>query len=483
MHQTPFHCRILPILILLAATALPAGAQEHTPQENAPPKPAAREILPIIVPGQDQNDQQPQDPVTPDTSALTGAENFTLGAPEMRHSYWVPGFSIQNSAQSSQNGANNWIWASYLLGTLSARLASRHSELALNYSGGGSVSNSSTLPNSYYHELSFSQTFTWNRWKLVFLDQFSYLPQSSFGFGGVSGISTPGVGGSLGAAFPGLQNNYSPGQNLFSANVLRVNNSVVTEVDYSFTPRSSITVSGSYGILDFLQGNNLLGNNINTNDEIASLGYNYDMTRRDTIGVLYRFTGYQYVGTPQRLKDHTISLAYGRKITGRLALQVFGGPDVTMFSVPIGGVSERNSFSGSASLTYGLPRGSVSIKYSHGVSGGSGVLVGSNLDRVDTQFSRWLAGRWDTNVAVGFARNGALSSSLTGTSTPALLSLFVSAGLNRQLGNTTSFSLSYMFGHQNSSQAVCPTGGCGSNYMQHQIWVGFRWRARPMVIR
>ena len=43
-----------------------------------------------------------------------------------------------------------------------------------------------------------SQTFQWNRWAVQILDQFSYLPQSDFGFGGGTNLGFPGVGGSIG---------------------------------------------------------------------------------------------------------------------------------------------------------------------------------------------------------------------------------------------------------------------------------------------
>jgi len=491
MRQTNLHHRISVILILLTAAAFPAAAQDQPQQpqqqqqdnNSAPPKPAAREILPLISNGQDQNDQS-QDAMTPDTTPLTGAQSFTLGTPNVRHSYWLPGFSAQNTAQSGQSGSgsNGWVWSTYLLGTLSARVATKHSELRLNYSGGGSLTNSSTLGDSYYHGLSFSQTFNLNRWQLLFMDSFSYSPQSNFGFGGGSGISTPGVGGSLGATFPGLQNSYDSGQSLFSAYGPRVNNSFVTQVDYDLTPRSSLTMAGSYGLLHFINGNNLLGTNIDTRNAIGSLGYNYAITSRDTIGALYRFTEYQYVGTPETINVHTINAAYGKRITGRLEFQLFGGPDVTTFSVPIGGVSQHTSFSGSASLTYALERGQIALKYSHGVSGGSGAMIGSSRDAVDSQYSTRLFGRWGTNFGLGYARNGSVTGSTTAVSS-ALQSLFVSAGLNHELSHTMNFNLSYMFGYQNASQSACPSGGCGSNYTQHQIWMGFRWRARPMVIR
>jgi len=41
-------------------------------------------------------------------------------------------------------------------------------------------------------------------------------------------------------------------------------------------------------------------------------------------------------------------LAYGRKITGRIALQLFAGPEVTTFRVPLSGATHKISGSGGA---------------------------------------------------------------------------------------------------------------------------------------
>src|SRR5260370_38307932 len=76
-----------------------AAAQE----DSAKPKPAARVYPPLVAGSGDQdmdNDKQSPDNLTPDTRPLTGVQTPTLGSPELRHSYWMPGFQYSNLVRS-----------------------------------------------------------------------------------------------------------------------------------------------------------------------------------------------------------------------------------------------------------------------------------------------------------------------------------------------------------------------------------------------
>jgi hypothetical protein len=212
------------------------------------PKPALREYPPLIEGRDDQNPvQEPGTDLQPDNRPLTGAQETTLGTQEMRHSYWVPGFQYANQIRSSSftnPGVTNWNSTSYLTGNLSVLDTWSRAQLALNYSGGGDFSTDGTQGNNYFHQFAMTQSFNWQRWQLQFIDQFSYLPASQFGFGGASGLSIPGVGGSIAPAVPGLQNNYVPNQSIFSATGPRYSNSFVTQLVYLISPRSSINAAG-----------------------------------------------------------------------------------------------------------------------------------------------------------------------------------------------------------------------------------------------
>lgn len=478
-----YKIRSLGLAILLAA-AIPLRAQE----DNSPPKPPAHSYFPLFTDAgnQDQDMQSQQSALNPDENSLTGAQQLTLGSAQLEHSYWVPGFQFQNSFQSNgpSSGAQsggNWLSMSYILGTLSLLESWRHATLALNYSGGGALSSSSAVPNSHYHQFGLTQAFHWQRWQLQFFDQLSFLPANPFGFGGVSNISTPGVGATLGGNQPGLQPNYVPTQSIYTSFGSRLSNGFVTQIDYSLTRRSSLTAVGSIGILHFLDGNS-----IDTNDAIFSLGYNYQLTARNTFGLFYRFSGYRYVGISQGYNDHAAQLTFGRKVTGRLALQLFGGPEVTEFRQPIGTATQRVAFSGGATLKYAFKRAELSGSYMRGLSGGSGVLIGSSQDLVQTGLAFQPFRRWQGNLGMGYAHNGQILGNSILTISNAFNSIYASGGLNRSLSPAAQFSVNYTYQHQNTSQSLCPLGSCGSSFGPsfdvHQIWIGFNWRARPFVL-
>jgi hypothetical protein len=252
---------------------------------------------------------------------------------------------------------------------------------------------------------------------------------------------------------------------------------VVTQLVYALSPRSSITTSGSYGLLRFVKAGN-----IDSLDAIGSLGYNYALTKEDTLGLVYRFTRYEYSGNPQAIDDHAFNVAYGHKVAGHVALQLFGGPEITAFAIPIANTSNRISASGGATLTYALPRGGFSLTYNHGVSNGSGVLIGSSSDQVSTSAHHLVGRLWQANVDFGYAKNRALAQNLAQNS-QSFNSYFAGAGLNRPLGRNATFSLSYTAYLQGISQAVCSPGACSSSTTQHQISLGFTWRTRPHVLR
>jgi len=472
--------RLATSLFSLAAALVWTFFFGWTPVHAQEPKPPVQEYPPLIEGRGDQdNSQQPISALHPDDRPLTGAQETSLGTQEMKHSYWVPGFQYSNlirTTPSSMPGVTDWNSASYMTGNISLLDAWSHAQLSMNYSGGGSFSTDSAQSNGYFHQFGMTQTFDWRRWQLQFIDQFSYLPDTQFGFGGATNLSLPGVGGSLAPPVPGLQNNYVPNQSIFASIGPRYSNSFVTQVDYKLSQRASITAAGSYGLMRFVDTGN-----INSDEVIGNLGFNYTLTKKDTLGVLYRFTGYQYSGNPQRIDDHVVNLAYGRKVTGRLALQLFGGPDLTIFKIPIANTTNRLSGSGGATLTYAMSRGGLSLGYNHGISNGGGVLVGSNTDQISGSMNRGLGRVWAGSINFGYAKNRNVAQVQTQNS-QSFDSYFAGGGLNRPLGRNATFSLGYTAYIQSTTQTICAPGTCSTSSVQHQISLAFTWHMRPYVL-
>ncbi len=461
-------------LVGLACTAFSAsGAYAQDQQEeNGKPKPAAH--APLI----DANEQEATtDPnaLTPDTSPLTGIQSPGLGSVEFRHSYWVPGVQVATTVQSNGSGGN-WFDTTYLAGNLSLNEAWAHSHLALNYSGGGYFS-TDNQGNGNYQQLALVQSFDWRRWQLQFFDDFSYLPVSQFGFGGLSGIGTPGIGGSLSPVSPLLGGVYLPNQTILAANGPRYSNTFAVQANFAVSPRASITLIGSYGLLRFTNPGN-----IDNDDVIGSIGYNYALTKRDTLGVLYRFTAYHFTGLSQAIGDHAFNLAYGRKVTGRLGLSLFAGPEIVTFRVPIGTETQQTALSLGASLTYGFERGSVTLGYNHGTNGGSGILAGATGDNINANATRQITRVWSARANFGYGREHAFAS--VGASVPSYNSYYLGAGLDRPIGRNSLLSFGYTAYIVNANQAGCGIIACtAGTYTQHQIAVGYQWHTRPLVIR
>lgn len=454
--------------------------QEPPPLDQTEPKPAARSPFPVIDPNE-QNDQN-QD-LQADYTPLTGLQTGSLGSPRLRHSYWLAGLQFGSTVQSAPingSGSSGWYSDNYFLGNVSLLKASSRSQLALNYSGGGFVSsnngsqNSSDSSGGGYQQLALQETVQTQRWLLQAMDLFSYQPQSGFGFGIGTNLGVPGVGGSLGSSVPGMNGIAIPNQSIYATIGPMYINAAVLQATYSISRRSSVTFAGSYGILRFVDPGNVDQDSI-----VGSIGYNYTLTHNDTIGVVYLFTAYHYQGQPQAFGNHSVALAYGRKITGRLLLQLTGGPQISTYRIPIGTSSRELGFYANADLTYATHRGSMSAIYAHGLSGGSGVLVGSNLDQVTFTASRNLSRVWTGNVNLGFSHNSPLNGSAQ-PAAPSYNTWFAGAGVNRSLGRYVYLGVSYAA--YISKSGLSAGGPSNTTYTTNTINVSLQWRTRPFVL-
>jgi hypothetical protein len=464
----------LAALAMLAVSSVCAYAQDSSQE----PKPAGHGMPPL----EDQSQQNTPPATQPDDRPLTGIQQTTAGSPEMPHSYWVPGFQITQLFESNPPGnatANLWTSVTYLAGNLSLLNATPHSTLSLNYTGGGSISNASSSAhlNGSFQELAASDLFRWNRWKFTLLDQFSYLPTTSFGFGGVTGIGAPGVSGSLGGPQVGISGGGAAGQTIFSGFGPQYSNSAGAQTEYLLTHRSSINFGGVYTLLRFTESGNVESNTYTFNG-----GYNYQMTKFDTLGVLYRFTAFRFIGNPQEFNDHVAQVAYGRKITGRLALQLSAGPEYSTFLIPVGTRTSQLTWSTNAGLDYLFERGDIGLSYAHGLNGGSGILVGSQADTITAHGSRQLGRNWSGLASFGYARNRSLTNSTVITTSQNYNSYYITAGLGRQIGRDAKLTLGYTAQIQNSNLAFCTTVNCSTTYSQNQVSIGFQWHTRPFVL-
>jgi hypothetical protein len=392
----------------------------------------------------------------------------------------VPGIEYGNIAMSnSLSPASNigWNTTSFVTGDVSLLEAWGHSLLSANYSGGGFFSTDPTQGDGQYHQLSTAYEIDKRRWQVLLVDQFSYLPQTAFGFGGPSGLAFPGAMGALAVPLPGLEAAYLPSQTVLTAIGPRYSNASAMQVTYALSPRSSLTLAGVYGTLRFTDPGN-----VDSDSELLNLGYNCALSRKDSVGLIYRFAAYHFPGSAQAVGNHVAQIVYGKKVTGRVALKLAGGPEVITFRVPVGGSTQKITGSGSAALTYAFVRSSFGLGYSHDVSGGSGVFTGSTIDQANASFNRKLTPVWAGSVSFGYAKTSPIVSP-TRVISPVYDAWLAGAGLNRPLGRTAFLSLAYQAQIQNSNVALCGNPRCGTSRTANQIFLTFQWNTRPLVLR
>jgi hypothetical protein len=481
------HIRALVVVVFSLTAAAVAGwaqepqepppNQEPGPDQNAP-KPAGRGF-----PGLDDQDNQNNDQWQPDNTPATGLENPTLGSQTLQHSYWVPGaqYGLMMMSNAFGSNASGWSETNYISGNVSLLQQWSHSTLALNYSGGGVITNEPGIGgNGAFQQLAASQTFHFRRWLWQWSDQFSYLPESQFGFGAGTGLAEPGVGGSLGPSIPG--SSFAPNQSIISAVGPRYSNSFVVQGTYAFSPRQSVTIAGLDGVLHFTETNNADSQNY-----VGSVGYNYLLTKEDSIGMSFRFDSFHFPGQAEAYGDEAFNVAYQKKITARLALQASAGPDFIHYRVPIGTSSNQSSWDANASLTYGVKHGNLGVSYFHGLSSGGGILIGSQVDQVTFTGSRQISRLWSANANFGYSRNRPLNSADVLTlGFENYDSYFVGGGFSRPVGRYASIAVSYNAYIERASGPLCTGVGCvaGSspNSTQNSVTLYVNWHMRPFVI-
>jgi hypothetical protein len=487
-YKSIFAAVLMPLVLLVVARPLRAQDEPQAPIEDKP-KPAGTSVpIPAMDAGDDQN-SEPNNTLRPDNTPVTGIQDATLGSPETRHSYWVPGVQWFGSIQSNsynQTPNSGWLMNNYFLGNLSLLKVWSRSQLALNYSGGGFLSTDSIQGNGWYQSLALSQTFERNRWVVQILDLFTYSPTSTFGFGG--GVGGTGVGGSLGSTIPPINGAYVPNQSSYGAVGPRYSNVTALQLTYATSPRGSITASGSYGFLRFVDPGGL-----NDNSTTATVGYNYALTHEQSIGAFYRFSGYHYPGQPQAFGNQSqaygnqsFNIAYSRKLTGLMALRLYAGPSITSSRVSAGSQSSQIGANAGVSFTYAVKDGGLSGSYVHVLGGGSGVFTAGNLDEVSLDATHKLSRVWTGWVGFGYAHNSSAVNSTAASSGASYTSWFVNGGVGRPLSESTRFMIGYYATKGGYGQSGCAGSSCSasqnSNTFTNYVTINLQWHARPFVL-
>ena len=476
-----------------------AWAQQQEPDQSAQPsQPIPAYHSPLASAADNAEDETNADSqrMLPDTTALTGVQDLSLGVPPLTHSYWQPHVDLSSTVDSNPltgqvtgqmvgQGQTGWTTFTSVFGGVDLHQNSGNSKLMLSYVGGGSFSNDGSVSNGITQGLNFSEQLSYRRYVLSFFDQFLYGPETAFGAAGIpNGPTLPG-GGTL-----GFGNGYTPGQSILTARGQRVTNFSAGEVDVLLTPRTSLTFVGGYSLLDSMDDAQLNYGNV-----IFTAGYNYKLSRKNTIGLSYQYGSFNYTNVDQSIKTNVIFVSYARRITGKLAFQASGGPNIALIRMPLTTAPGTSIGTGSttptgymtqlygsinAALQYQINRLALSATYNHGITGGSGVLPGAVTDSFTgtarKQVSRALNIAWN----IGYSRNQGIEVAGTSTANQTFDYWFTGVNVSHSIGRTMNVFLNYQLQYQNNGASVCTGPGCATSLTVNQITFGFGWHKQPI---
>jgi len=467
--------------ILALALCVPAAwAQQKDPRTNPPIAPLpplsadessskADSTSPEVAPVEASQARQDRKP-------LSGAEEWAVTSGAVSRDYLLASFNFFQGADTNagSSGGNNTVRSQSIVGGDLAyhRLWDSY-ELTAMYDGSGRFYTPRSNLNGSFHNFRLSQKFMGRRWALLLSDQVSYSPDARGGAAGFGRLPS-GLGSAIDRGLGNVGGLLLPNQSILTSRATRVSNAVLGQLEFYATRRSSFTFGGSYGILRFLDSGFIDGNNIG-----LRTGYNYAVTGRDTVAVSYGANLFRYVDSSASRDSHFAHLAYGRRITGRLAFHVAGGPQITLVDNQAG--SRRiTSWSMDTGINYRFPTSDVSLSYRRGVTGGSGLLFGAETNEVRVTLSRRLSRLWSASLNAGYAHN----ESLRGTTAVKRVYDSWHAGLNlrRPLGRHASLFFRYSAQQQFVDFPGCVGTACGSVRLRHVFGIGFNFRLQPIEI-
>jgi len=432
-------------------------------------------------------DSQTYDPsqVTPDRNTLAGATPFTLGSLQHNTNIFDPAISGSqlgevvpgNSGQTILTGVSvvggslnfNRTWSQYHFSTI--------------YNGGETfnegIGAASTFfgnepSHSQFHNLAVAQEMDWARWRILLQDNFAFSPGATFTNQGMGG---PGLAAQLssmiGSSLTSLSQSFLPSENINTGYSMRYMNGVLGQAEYSISRRSSLTFSGSYGLLHFTSAGF-----VNSTMVDAQAGYDYQLDPSNSIALLGSYGKINYTGTGNSTTDYVGAFAYGRKITGRLAFQVAAGPQ----EIQAAGTGPAGSFhllfaSVNSTLNYQRRRSGVSFTYTRGLSAGSGVFEGATSNTFKAQANHNFTRFWTGAISGGYSLDNSLAPA--GAATTQFDNWFAGANLGRQVGQHAQINFNYGASMQNNP-ATCPVANCGGTGLQQTFGMTVNWHLRPI---
>ena len=419
---------------------------------------------------------------------LSGGQSLTPGGEGESQSYVLPSFQwtlfANSNPQSTAAGASSAL-QNTLVGSLTLQRVKRNSQLNLDYAGGGLLytggeNRAANIPgpsSGMFHHLGVTQSVRGRRWGLTLSDELTFLPESAYGFSGYGGLTSFGLGqgGGYLANSPMLNPSVEPSESILTRRSRRLGNVFMGEVEYVAGPRSSVTATGVYGNLHFVEPGF-----IDSSYWKFMTGYNYSLSRLDTLSVSYTHTEFNFDIPGFDVSNHDFMFSYGRRVTGRVSVQLSAGPLISEIHDGTGMSETRYLVNTYDAIKYRLERGRVQASFSRFATSGSGVITGAQTSVASFSVGHELASKLFGSFQVSYAFNEPLQrQGLTGTR-PEYKTWRAGTHISRELSPRVSIYFAYYLQRQESTIPLCFDTSCGNIILRHVVGAGINWHGRPI---
>lgn len=334
--------------------------------------------------------------VGPNLPDLDGVLHYSLTASEI--------------AQLGYYGSGVTTYSTTLSGNVSFAGKSIVYPTNLVLSAGVILANQSSQSTTGYVSAAISQGYVTRSWIFNISDSVSFLPQSPTT--GLSGI--PGVG-DLGSS-PVQGPVAGPAGGIFSASGNRIANSLTGSVEREIGKATSVSGSGSWTKLHFLDSNDSFDNSQISG--VVALNRRLDARSSASLNAVYSTFSYgdtSVASLQPDIETRGINASYQRVLSRTLSASVSAGPQWVSSSNSTLIPSSLN-VAASGSISYQRGFTSASVGYSRGVNGGSGVLPGAISDNINASLGHTYGRNWVASLNAGYSHSAGLTQVFNGTS-------------------------------------------------------------------
>ena len=323
---------------------------------------------------------------------------------------------------------------------------------SLLFAGGVILPNQSGQGTSTFVNVAASQGFTTRHWIFNVSDSFSFLPESPTT--GLSGI--PGVGDLGSIPLQGPVDGPAGGILTISGN--RFQNTLSGGVERQISHATSVSGSGSWSVLHFLDSNLSFQDSTQVSGT-AAINQRFDARSSGSIDAVYSiftYSGQVIINgfVQPDIETRALNASYQRTVSRSLSVSVSAGPLWINSSNDLV-IPPTLSLGASASLGYSRGFTNASVSYTRGVNAGSGVVTGALSDSVYASVGRTYGRNYVASLAVGYSHSSGLAQLATGNHPTPLEqtydTVFGSAQLRRGFGPHLSGYLSYTVQNQSGN--------------------------------